>query len=125
MVVFSSSALPGGVSRTAGFHPPLQPDLFGPTPVAPDEVAVQLQTACRCGDVVAVVGAGAGPHAASLRCQSCGRHCAWLARAHVAFINRVIERRGIPREPIALPTILKPGPNDTGHNVVRQYDMED
>ena len=112
MVVSSSAS--SGVSRTAHLHPQLE--LFSPQAVAGPEPTIQLQKACQCGCSVATVGAGAGPHAASLRCRSCGRHRDWLSRAHCAYINRVLETRGVPRDPIVLPTVHrpKPVPNDTG-----------
>jgi hypothetical protein len=36
-----------------------------------------------CGSVYAVVGAGHGPHRASLVCTQCTRHVSWLSQAHL------------------------------------------
>jgi hypothetical protein len=81
---------------------------------------VKPPNACpRCGDPVAVVGAGKSPHDASLRCRFCDRHLGWLSRLHCAFLHEVIAE-GAPREPIALPTpASKPEKNDDGLSVVR------
>ena len=117
------------LSSSAALSGAYQLNLFGP-PAHVREISVKLPAACRhCGCPVAIVGPGAGPHAASVRCRSCGRRVGWLSRAHCAYINRVLETRGLQREPIVLPAIHtskpKPGPSDTGHNVVHHNMEED
>jgi hypothetical protein len=45
-----------------------------------------------CGSATAVIVAGVGPHAASLRCDSCGLHRGWLPRAQAeALAARKLE----------------------------------
>jgi hypothetical protein len=63
-------------------------------------LTVDLQDACLCGTYLVVIGPGAGPHVASLRCKSCDRHRGWLSRESHRFINETVNRFGCTTEPI-------------------------
>jgi hypothetical protein len=84
----------------------LSPQLNLLDPLPPDGIvglAVQPLNVCRkCGDPVAVVGAGTPPHYASLHCRSCGVFRGWLSRVHCAYLAEVIADAGVPRKPIIL-----------------------
>jgi len=62
----------------------LQGDFFG-APAPPPEnpllgLSVRLPDVCgKCNDTLAVIGAGAGPHKASLGCNSCGHFRGWIS----------------------------------------------
>jgi hypothetical protein len=83
---------------------PPQLNLLEPSPLGGIVgLAVQPQTTCRrCGDPVAVVGAGKAMHHASLHCRSCDLHRGWLSRAHCAYLAEIVAEAGVPREPIIL-----------------------
>ena len=36
-----------------------------------------------CGSQSGLIGGGAGPHLASLKCTDCGAHISWIGRAHL------------------------------------------
>jgi hypothetical protein len=55
-----------------------------------------------CGQTDVVIGPGTGPHAASLRCASCGRHRGWLPSAFADFLADVISRFGRPSQTITI-----------------------
>jgi hypothetical protein len=55
-----------------------------------------------CGETAVVVGAGAGPHTASLRCLRCGRHRGWLPKTVADFLTDLVVRFGRPTEPITV-----------------------
>jgi hypothetical protein len=55
-----------------------------------------------CCSNIAVVGAGKGQHAASLRCTNCGAHRGWLRRETLNFLTSLSQRFGAPAEPITL-----------------------
>lgn len=86
-----------------------QLDLFravsGP-PLPPGDpthgLMVRLPTACRCGETLAVVGSGSGPHAASATCTACGTHRSWLSHLTHDFLAKLISKFGRPTEPIVL-----------------------
>jgi hypothetical protein len=63
-------------------------------------LVVDLQTQCKCGGYVAVIGAGKGPHLASLRCEACDAHRGWLSQQTYSFVNETIKRFGRTTEPI-------------------------
>jgi hypothetical protein len=65
-------------------------------------LAVELSDACRCGGIVALIGAGSGPHCASLHCASCDAHRGWLAREAHDFTSRIIGKFGPLTAPIAI-----------------------
>jgi hypothetical protein len=65
----------------------------------------------RCGSTVVTVGAGAGPHIASLRCFTCDRHRGWLPKPTMDFLNETARLFGVPDKP---PTI-----RDTTHTKLR------
>jgi hypothetical protein len=52
-----------------------------------------------CGCNLSQVGAGVGPHLASLHCTQCG---CWLPQGAVNFLTDTIERFGRPNEPICV-----------------------
>jgi hypothetical protein len=86
-----------------------QLDLFTSTATAPPDPLigglVELPDACKCGDTIALIGAGSGPHRASLRCPLCGAHRGWLARETHDFINEIIRKFG----PLTAPIIIRRG----------------
>jgi len=51
-------------------------------------------------NVPGVITAGIEPHAAGIVCADCGRHCGWLSRATVSKLHEIIERFGMPSEPL-------------------------
>src|SRR5258708_8488269 len=52
---------------------------------------------CECGSVAAVIGKGAGPHAARLDCAFCGKFRGWLpALAADALVDTVTRYGGLP-----------------------------
>jgi hypothetical protein len=55
-----------------------------------------------CGETAVVVGAGVGPHTASLRCLRCDRHRGWLPKTVADFLTDLIVRFGRPAEPITI-----------------------
>jgi hypothetical protein len=55
-----------------------------------------------CGQTVVVIGNGAGPHVASLRCASCDRHRGWLTKEIADFLVGTISRFGWPSEDITI-----------------------
>ena len=63
-------------------------------------LVVDLQQQCKCGAYVVVVGAGKGPHLASLRCEACDEHRGWLSQQTHSFISETIKQFGRPTEPI-------------------------
>jgi hypothetical protein len=55
-----------------------------------------------CGQHDVVIGAGVGPHIASLRCARCDRHRGWLPRGLVEFLLDVTRRFGRPTESLII-----------------------
>jgi hypothetical protein len=55
-----------------------------------------------CGDTAVIIGEGAGPHIASLRCACCDRHRGWLPKAVADFLTDLVVRFGRPTEPITV-----------------------
>jgi hypothetical protein len=55
-----------------------------------------------CGQTSVVIGAGTGPHVASLHCASCNRHRGWLPKAAVNFLATTVTLFGKPAEPITI-----------------------
>jgi hypothetical protein len=53
-----------------------------------------------CGDAAVVIGCGAEPNSASLRCASCDRHRGWLPAAIAEFLTNLVARFGPPTHPI-------------------------
>jgi hypothetical protein len=58
----------------------------------------------KCSNLLAIIGPGTskGPHATSLTCARCSRHCGWLAKQETDFINKIINTFGRPTAPIVL-----------------------
>jgi hypothetical protein len=54
-----------------------------------------------CSGHDAVIGAGRGPHKASIMCV-CGRHLGWMSTVTFNFINATVQQFGRPREPICV-----------------------
>ena len=62
-----------------------------------------VDTPCvTCGETVVVIGEGAGPHAASLRCAGCDRHRGWLPRTITNFLSETARLFGVPDEPFLI-----------------------
>jgi hypothetical protein len=55
-----------------------------------------------CHDNIAIIRPGRGPHAAELRCESCGAHRGWLRAEALAFVESLTQRFGAPAEPLVL-----------------------
>ena len=82
-----------------------QLDLFAdnPTPARDADVVglpIVMPTLCpRCYGVTATIGAGRGPHRASLMC-GCGCHLGWMSAETFSFITAIVRQFGRPTEPI-------------------------
>jgi hypothetical protein len=64
---------------------------------------VEPPTPCRqCNGVLATIGAGTQPHAASLRCTTCGGHRGHLSLSTWSFISSIAGKYGAPTEPIKI-----------------------
>jgi hypothetical protein len=55
-----------------------------------------------CGETAVLIGAGAGPHSASLRCSRCGRHRGWLPKTFADFLLALVAQYGRPVKPITI-----------------------
>ena len=83
---------------SAGLAPVIEPsagnELVG--------LAITLPEQCpRCRGNDAVIGAGRGPHKASIIC-ACGHHRGWMSVAAFNFITATIQQFGRPTEPICV-----------------------
>jgi hypothetical protein len=81
-----------------------QLDISGALPVDGRLVglAITLPEQCsRCSGHDAVIGAGRGPHKASIMCV-CGRHLGWMSIATFNFIAETIRQFGRPSAPISV-----------------------
>jgi hypothetical protein len=84
--------------------------LFGATVAAAPEltepllgISVRLPDVCaKCGDSVAVIGAGKGMHKASLSCKACGHFRGWVSRASYDFLTAITNKFGAPTTPIVI-----------------------
>lgn len=63
---------------------------------------VTLPDRCKCGTHEAIVGPGAGPHLASLRCGACEAHRGWMSATSHAFLTETIKQFGRPEAPIVI-----------------------
>jgi hypothetical protein len=78
-------------------------------------LAITLPEQCpRCGGHDAWIGAGRGPHKASVLCV-CGRHLGWMSIATFNFIAETVRQFGRPSEPISVNR--KPPTGDGGSEV--------
>lgn len=80
----------------------MQRDLFGETRNEPIGLVVQLPDTCYCGAIRATIGAGTGPHIASLRCVNCNKHRGWLSHQTFHFLTETIRLHGRPTRPIVI-----------------------
>jgi len=83
-----------------------QADMLDASPAASDNilvgVSVTMPAACpRCRGTSATVGAGRGPHAASIMC-ACSRHLGWMSRESFDFITETVRQFGRPTSPIQI-----------------------
>jgi hypothetical protein len=82
-----------------------EPDIFPAEPAADVSLiglAITLPEHCpRCRGHDAVIGAGRGPHKASIMC-CCGRHLGWMSAATFSFIAETVTHFGRPSEPICV-----------------------
>jgi hypothetical protein len=62
---------------------------------------VRLLDVCSCGSAVALIGAGAGPHCASLHCR-CGKHRGWVSTEVYKFLMAVLKKFGRPSVPVVI-----------------------
>jgi hypothetical protein len=82
-------------------------------------LAITLLEQCpRCNGHDAVIGAGHGPHKASIMCV-CGRHLGWMSEATFTFIAETVRQFGRPSEPISV--TRKPPPSDSGSKVAHHH----
>jgi hypothetical protein len=54
----------------------------------------------QCRGKLAVIHEGKGPHAAEMTCLACNRHRGWVSTSTAKRIREVVDRFGMPREPI-------------------------
>jgi hypothetical protein len=54
----------------------------------------------QCGGKLAVIREGKGPHAAQLTCLACNHHRGWVSKSTAKRITEVVEKFGMPREPM-------------------------
>jgi len=80
-------------------------DLYGAAPVDDTTLvglAISLPEPCpRCSGRAAVIGAGRGPHRASLLCV-CGRHLGWMSHEAFQFLSETVRQFGTPTSPISI-----------------------
>ncbi len=96
---------PAAVGRTT--EPATGHDLVGLAIILPEQCP-------RCRGHDAWIGAGRGPHKASVLCV-CGRHLGWLSIATFNFIAETVRQFDRPSEPISV--TRKPPTGDGGLNV--------
>ena len=79
-----------------------------------------VDTPCvTCGETIVVIGEGAGPHAASLRCAGCDRHRGWLPRTITNFLSETVRLFGVPDEPFLIRDASQTQPNLKGADMKR------
>jgi len=87
-----------------------QLDRFGAASSAPEPstdntlvgLAITLLERCpRCNGHDAVIGAGRGPHKASIMC-ACGRHLGWMSHEAFKFLSATARQFGRPTSPISI-----------------------
>lgn len=65
-------------------------------------LAITLPERCsRCGGYDATIGAGRGPHKASIMCV-CGKHLGWMSVETFNFVAEIVRIHGRPSEPISV-----------------------
>jgi hypothetical protein len=81
---------------------PAEPSTEPSTDHALIGLAITLPESCpRCGGHDAWIGAGRGPHKASVLCV-CNRHLGWLSVETFNFIHATVQQAGRPTEPICV-----------------------
>src|SRR5215470_8800060 len=55
-----------------------------------------------CGNTIAEIHPGKGPHAGELRCIACGSHRGWLSKVAADWLHAVIRKFGWPTKPIRI-----------------------
>jgi hypothetical protein len=64
-------------------------------------LTVDLEDPCKwCRTHLVIIGAGKGPHLASLKCKACGEHRGWMSRQSYTFLTKTTEQFGRTSEPI-------------------------
>jgi hypothetical protein len=65
-------------------------------------LAVVMPRPCKyCGSTDAVIGAGSGPHAASLICE-CERQIGWMSKEAHTFLTETVRQFGRPTKPMRI-----------------------
>jgi hypothetical protein len=89
----------------------MQLDLFGDPPIDKPSLiglTVTLPDECpRCGEYIAAIGAGCGPHRAALLCSKCRRHRGWMSETSFDFVAESVRQFGRPVDPISVNRNLK------------------
>jgi hypothetical protein len=82
---------------------PLQLDLLNDSTSRLFGLRVKLPDGCRrCGNAIAIIGRGSGPHFGELKCEAAGHHCGWLSKSTSDWITTIISKFGCPDTPIRL-----------------------
>jgi hypothetical protein len=76
---------------------------------------------CPCGDDIAVIGPGKGPHAAALRCATCKSFRGWLSDAAAAFLEKVARAFRTARDPTDPTKVLEVIQVDTSQFTKQRY----
>ena len=82
---------------------PLQLELLNDSTSRLFGLRVQMPTDCRhCGNRIAVIGRGKGPHFGELKCEAHGHHFGWLSKSTASWIATIVSKFGCPDTPIVL-----------------------
>jgi hypothetical protein len=65
-------------------------------------LSVIIDVPCQCGAHAATLGSSKGPHYASVHCDNCGAHRAWISHTTGSGILAIIKQFGRPTEPIMI-----------------------
>src|SRR5262249_43460265 len=95
-----------------GRRVPVQGQAMTDTPFG---LSLTMATPCRhCNGTSAIIGAGKGPHAASIVC-ACKRFVAWMPKARLDFICEAIRVWGWPEQPASMAPLLDVGGSEDIH----------